>query len=422
MDDERLLRVQKYILRESLKYLDFLKKNLKKSPDNKTLKQHVQKKEDEIRELKDRIDELKKKVRNVKTINGTMPVNTKGNKVISGKKLSDLGININENISSQDEKKSYIGGKHFKQNILNSEYIIFKKDGYINIIGNFTAEWIKDNYENLNSPLINNSGFRGIKLWNNLKTGTTTLSGMDVKVDVSGDGIKLKGNVDALEHHNNPMEDDKHIQDNKDDSDEKDYSGLDVLPDMSNLNTGAEKIKPLKVRERKNPKPSLIQKFKNLSFKKKALIVAGIIVAVGVGVFVIGPQIMDAINNAINPENVNTINQVNDLVSNVPVDSSAINIDYSSIGENHTVFTNAYDAVNNTNGVISNEWFNNNPVDVFNTATNSYMGLTPEQLNDPAFMAELTKDPNNAVLLGNSISDPSGFVGLDEVVKSGMMK
>lgn len=421
MDDKRLLKAQKDILRDSLKNLDFLKRNLEKAPDNETLKKYIQRKEEKIRKLKDEIAELEKRISNVKTIHGTTSVNARGKKVISGKKLSDLGINIKDNISSQDEKKSYIGGKHFKQNILDSEYIIFKKDGYINIIGNFTAEWIKDNYKNLDSTLINNSNFKGIKLWNNLKTGITTLSGMDVKVDVSSDGLKLKGNVDALEHHNNPIEEDKIIQD-KDNLDKKDYSGLDILPDMPDLSGGAEKIKPLKVSERKNPKPSLIQKFKNLSFKKKALIVAGIIVAVGVGVFVIGPQIMDAINNAINPENVNTINQVNDLVSNVPVDSSAINLDYSSIGDNHTVFTNAYDAVNNANGVISNEWFNNNPVDVFNTATNSYMGLTPEQLNDPTFMAELAKDPNNAVLLGNSISDPSGFVGLDEVVKSGMMK
>ena len=97
-------------------------------------------------------------------------------------------------------------------------------------------------------------------------------------------------------------------------------------------------------------------------------------------------------------------------------------LDYSSIGEGHTVFSNAYDAVSNVNGLTSNEWFNSNPIDVFNTATNSYMGLTPEQLNDPTFMAELAKDPNNSLLLGNSISDPSGFVGLDEVVKGGMSR
>ena len=69
---------------------------------------------------------------------------------------------------------------------------------------------------------------------------------------------------------------------------------------------------------------------------------------------------------------------------------------------------------------------NSNPVDVFNTATHSYMGLTPEQLANPEFMAELAKDPNNALLFGNSISDPSGFVPLDDVIKEvtngGMMK
>ena len=82
--------------------------------------------------------------------------------------------------------------------------------------------------------------------------------------------------------------------------------------------------------------------------------------------------------------------------------------------------------MNNVNGVISNEWFNNNPIDVFNTATNSYMGLTQEQLNDSSFMAELAKDSNNVLLLGDSMKSPSGFVKLSDVVsevsKSGLIK
>ena len=36
----------------------------------------------------------------------------------------------------------------------------------------------------------------------------------------------------------------------------------------------------------------------------------------------------------------------------------------------------------------------------------------------PSFMAQLAKDPNNAVLFGNSMADPSGFVGLDDVVNT----
>ena len=142
---------------------------------------------------------------------------------------------------------------------------------------------------------------------------------------------------------------------------------------------------------------------------------------------------MEAINNLINPDNVNTASQAmggidNSLaVNNLPIQDtpnvisdtvqSAASLDYSAIGgEGHQVFTNAHDAVSGANGLISNQWFSDNPVDVFNTATNSYMGLSPEQLNDPNLMAELAKNPDNAMLFGNSVSDPSGFIPLDEVV------
>ena len=135
----------------------------------------------------------------------------------------------------------------------------------------------------------------------------------------------------------------------------------------------------------------------------------------------LGPQIINGVNHLFNPENVNEVNQTAQTISSSSITDIASqtmqSIDYSSMGgAGHTVFTNAADAASNANSVVSNEWFSNNPIDVFNTATNSYMGLTPEQLNDPNFMAELAKDPNNAMLFGNSISDASGFVGLDDVV------
>ena len=208
----------------------------------------------------------------------------------------------------------------------------------------------------------------------------------------------------------------------------KDGRGLDIIPDdylnrVKSDSNKDEKVKPvLPVKRkvvRKSPKPTLKERWKKLSKGKKALIVAGIIAIVGTGVFVVGPQIMAGINAILNTADTSvatdTVNQtlgvVNDTVVNGP------SLDYASIGDGQTVFANAYDAASNVNGVAANEWFNSNPVDVFNTATNSYMGLTPEQLNDPAFMAELAKDPNNALLLGDSMTDASGFVGLDEVVK-----
>lgn len=354
------------------------------------------------------------------------------------------------------------GGQHFTPNDLNSNYVVFKKDGYLNIVGNFTEDFIKNNLDKLDSDLAKDY-FGKIRLWNNLDYGVNPLNGMDAKVKLDRDGnAEVIGDVDDINYHKANLKknlyEGKHFKGGLDEDAEKqedipldkDMSGLDVIPDMvddedSKDMSGLDKIptdldesqdivpfepanpvNQVKGRKitRKKAKPSLIQKFKSLKTWQKALIVAGAIAVVGVGVFVIGPHIIDAVNQAINPEHVNTVHNTVNTVNNAV--NSAPSLDYSGIGEGHTVFTNAYDAAGNTNGLMSNEFFSNNPLDVFNTATNSYMGLTPEQLNDPSFMAELAKDPNNALLFGNSMADPSGFVGLDDIVseitKSGIVK
>ena len=338
---------------------------------------------------------------------------------------------------------------------------MFVKDGNGYVVGNFTSDFLNKNFALLDSKLLNEN-IKKVRLINDLEFGTNNIDGIDNQIKVTKDGdVEILGEVDMMEYHNSldEKENDKEnvaekgnlgIVKNSDDGPIKDNSGLDVLPnpvdymddskDMSDLDKivdipeaidlsqGAESMEPVvpgKKVSRRKVIPSLVEKWKGLKTWQKAAIVAGVIAVVGVGVSIaFGPQIMDGVNHLLNPENANTVNNAVSTVQDTMANTSnaAASLDYSGIGEGQTVFTNAYDAVNNTNGVISNEWFNNNPVDVFNTATNSYMGLTPEQLNDPAFMAELAKDPNNAVLLGNSISDPSGFVGLDEVVKSGMMK
>ena len=382
-------------------------------------------------------------------------------KKIEGKKVRDLREQKELKVD-ESSKYTYIGGKHFLPNNLNSEYAVFKKDGYLHIVGNFTGDWVKDNYNQIVGDMSNDKNIPSIKLWNRLENGDTPLDGFDVKVRVNNDGsIKIIGNVDKIEYHNQSLDNDyvprkvgKHFKEfesndtpslddvpiEKDDSgldiippmenEDKDMLGLDIIPDNStfdDLKTGAEEVKPAKGRKitRKEAKPSLIkrgiEKFKGLKKWQKVAIVAGVIAVVGVGVFVVGPHIIDGINNLLNPENVNTASQVAHATSTVneTATQAVQSIDYSSIGgAGHTVFGNASDAANNVNGVISNQWFSNNPVDVFNTATNSYMGLTPEQLNDPNLLAELAKDPNNAMLFGNSINDPSGFIGLDDVVKT----
>ena len=176
-----------------------------------------------------------------------------------------------------------------------------------------------------------------------------------------------------------------------------------------------------KITKRKKAKKSLLQKFKDLKTWQKAAIVAGAVVVVG-GIVVLAPMAIDSLNHL--------------LSGNVqmPVDSSAAiqsapaeipsSVDFSAIGDGHQVFTNAYDAVSGSNSLVANEFFQGNPVDVFNTATNEFMHLTREQLNNVEFLKELAKDSNNAILLGNSIQDPSGYVSLadvfGEVVKGGV--
>ena len=330
-----------------------------------------------------------------------------------------------------------IGGKHFTPNLLD-EYVTFRKDNILYVIGNFTDEWIKENYNQIFSE-DELKNIKKVRCFNKLENGTTSLYGLtDVKVKITRDGIEVIGDVDDLKYHSKEVK-----------KDDRDYSGLDVIPNEpkilsedtlkdkskpSHMKEGVEPTKGKKVKAR-HAKPSLLQKFKNLKTWQKALIIAGGIAAAGIGIFVVGPHIMEAINNLVNPDNVNTASQAmggidNSLaVNNLPIQDTpnivgdtvqgVSSLDYSAIGgEGHQVFTNAHDAVSGANGLISNQWFSDNPVDVFNTATNSYMGLSPEQLNDPNLMAELAKNPDNAMLFGNSVSDPSGFIPLDEVAST----
>lgn len=469
---------------------------------------------------------------------------------------------VSKNPMIIDEKvvDSYIGQKGLKPNDLDSEYIVFLKDGIINVVGNFDRNWLHENYNLLNSDLIKNTDMSHAKLWNKLDFGNSILGTTGLSVTVAEDGsFTLNGEVEAIEYHNKSMltfasdleeknnfskvnedevdkimqeihnkinldsteprqtEEDKmqkvdvttkdatKTEDNEKDKDrllknlygilddtmkkydfynkllsknptnevlkqnikktqeaidnikqkinelengmttnedeissvDKDMSGLDIIPD--DLSSGAEAIVPALPQGKKVQKrhlvPRLIDKFKGLKTWQKALIVAGVIAVsvagVGVGVFVVGPQIINGISHLLNPESANVVNNsvgtVSDTVANTSTQAQTLaGLNYGNVGEGSTIFTNAYDAVNGANGAVANQWFNSNPVDVFNTATNSYMGLTPEQLADPNFMAELAKDPNNAVLFGNSVSDASGFAKLGEVVseitKGGMVK
>lgn len=345
------------------------------------------------------------------------------------------------NLDSVSSYNPYVGGKHFKADQLDSPYVIFVKDGYLYVVGNFTSDFLNKNFALLETKLLNEN-IKKVRLINDLNFGVNNISGIDNKIKVTRDGdVEILGDVDMIEYHNSLDEKKENLEIIKRslDNEVKDNSGLDVLPnpedymdyskdmsgldkmgDIPELNDLEKEVEPVekgrKIQRKKNF--SLIEKWKGLKKWQKAAVIAGVIAVVGVGVSIaFGPQIMDGINHLLNADNTNTVNNVVSTVHDTMANTSS-SLDYSSIGEGQTVFTNAYDAANNMNGVVSNEWFSNNPLDVFNTATNSYMGLTPEQLNDPSFMAELAKDPNNALLFGNSIAEPSGFIGLDDVVNT----
>ena len=81
-----------------------------------------------------------------------------------------------------------------------------------------------------------------------------------------------------------------------------------------------------------------------------------------------------------------------------------------------TVYSTAFDAVKGLSRLEANEWFNDTPVDVYNTDQKAYMNLNAQELNDMELLSNLAQDPNNVMLFGQSKNEPSGFVPLNEVI------
>ena len=159
------------------------------------------------------------------------------------------------------------------------------------------------------------------------------------------------------------------------------------------------------------------------------------------GIALIGTTI-SIVNNKISKENKNDNNEISqdlnnkneeknsNVSSNDNIQPQASNsneedikpsvyIKWDEIGNNHVAYVNSYDAVGHENDKVANEWFIGNAVDVFDTTTNQYLNLSKEQLNDYNYLKSLSdENPNLAVLLGNSIDDPSGFENLSDVLAS----
>lgn len=289
-------------------------------------------------------------------------------------------------------------------NNLSNDYIVLQRDGYIYIIGDFSTDFII-NHLNLFKTNYDIDSSKEIKLYNNLSVGENKLSDLNINVTKNSDlSLTLDEEIDCEFYKNGENISNK-------------YRGLDVIPSSSfdvahsfDDEDNNKELSSAKVVSRKKANSSLTEKFKSSKILKKAIIVAGLLFSLGVGSHVLK-------SNFNLPKNV-SVNNTSELSQVYSVSDRMEPLNYDNIKEGHQVFTNAYDAVNNTNSLQANEWFENSPVDVFDTTENSYMNLSHEQLNDSEFMAELAQNPDNAILLGNSIDDPSGFVKLDDVVSN----
>ncbi len=292
-------------------------------------------------------------------------------------------------------------------NNLSNDYIMLQRDGYIYIIGDFSVDFII-NHLNLFKTNYDINSSKGIKLYNNLSVGENKLSDLNINVTKNSDlTLTLDEEIDCEFYKNG-----KNIS-NK-------YRGLDIIPASSYDAVGSfenkdnKELSSAKVVSRKKANSSLVEKFKKLNILKKAIITAAVISALGAGSYLLKSNFN--LSKNVNVDNTSEPNRVYSTSNRMEP------LNYDSINEGSQVFTNAYDAIDNTNSVTANEWFNNNPVDVFNVSNNSYMNLSSSQLNDSNFMAELAKNPDNAILLGDSIDDPSGFVNLREVVSNAKVR
>ena len=136
---------------------------------------------------------------------------------------SDIGDKTSDPVKEEDTSEEfmpYMGG-YFKPNDLDMEYAVFKKNGELYVVGNFTSEWLRKNFYKLDSQLLKAGNIKGINLWNDIGYGITSLDGMDISVELSKDGqLKIIGDVDAVEYHNNSISDEKkkgaHFPKNKD--------------------------------------------------------------------------------------------------------------------------------------------------------------------------------------------------------------
>jgi len=308
-----------------------------------------------------------------------------------------------------------------------SKYVVVLNNGKVTVI---SANMSDEEIQNIDSPLINEAKENGldIEFAVNLGSGLHSVNGN--LLEIKNDGTIIMGyRSEKMEFHNQEEKiktyEDIMGEPDADKTHKDTKNEHDTDKTMIRKPIDVDEAKKVVKRKKNN---GLIQKFKGLKRWQKVAIVAGLTLAgvavVGVGVYHLVPEVRPLIDGFIQNLHIPNIGQPTTEIVQSPVRPSdvapqmpqAASVDYSSFGEGHRVFTDAYSASSGINSLEANMWFNNNPIDVFNADINDFMHLTSEQLHDAELLKTLANDPNNVLLFGADMANPDGFVPLSDVV------
>lgn len=200
-----------------------------------------------------------------------------------------------------------------------------------------------------------------------------------------------------------------------------DFKRLDdnLLNDIKDEKLSDEVTSPIPVKpvKRKKAKEGLVAKFKSLSRGKKiAVVAAGVIAVVGIGIFAshMIPLIMDKFNtndvvSNTNPENYKAVGQVSKGIFQNFMDNAHDKYQlvkdsiphFNTINAGDTVFSSASDSISGINGVSASGDFRDTVVAVFDSATQKVIKITPDNIDS---VRSLLDDPNIPKAFGDSFT------------------
>lgn len=202
----------------------------------------------------------------------------------------------------------------------------------------------------------------------------------------------------------------------------------DIKPVKTNDLKTAE-MKPVKTKE---PKKSLLAKFKekwqNPKFRKK-VIIGGVAIALGVALIALNPDFQNFIsqifqNPDINPDISSSITNPTYSAADIAQHSLDAVENVSPVAsfdmDGADVYTNAFDAVNNTNNVVANPDFSDNLQGFYDTSSKEMLNVSAEDLQNADKIKEILANDDIAAVYGkgeiNTLNDVSGFVNGDNVI------